>query len=441
LSDPDRLADRRQWLRPYARATAALAVLVLAAGVGWGERRIAALQRGELADETDPSSLRERAAASGATRISARLGSAQLHRDEQAVFELCAEADLSEPRFEGAFALAVIDQAKQQLMLRVPLDRPHLAHVKRGQGYSCLLLGSGTIEHAGEYSVEAVWSDAHDPPPTAAEPDLPPSAAGVADVPLVLRILAKPPLTREDAWLVGVLGAAAFVLVTALMLLSPAPAPPGAAPGYAAALPFAAIALVYAIMQVPSSDGLWTLRKGVLLAVVQIGCALLIARGTGAEPRAQLALQRPRLLPGLTGAALAWPSLVASARLALRFVPSTSEAPLQTFIAQPSGMLSEALLGVLLPIGEELFFRGYVFGAWARFGTWAAAAASVLAFGLMHAQQSWGNWGGLAAVFITGAVLCALRVLTRSTWLAMLTHLAYNVTLSLTSIAAATLAR
>ena len=56
-------------------------------------------------------------------------------------------------------------------------DRAHLAQVKRGQGYSCLLLGSGTIEHAGEYSAEAVWSDQVSPP-SAAEPAWPPSAAG-----------------------------------------------------------------------------------------------------------------------------------------------------------------------------------------------------------------------------------------------------------------------
>jgi membrane protease YdiL (CAAX protease family) len=437
LSEPQ-LRDtdhRRQRLRRFARAAIALAAVVLAAGVGWGSLRIAILQRSELADETAPSSLRRRASAPGATPISVRLGAARLNADEQAVFELCAEADLCAPRFEGAFDVAVLDLAKKQLMLRVPLDHAHLARVKRGQGYSCLVLGSGTIEHAGEYSVEAVWSQ-----PLAAGTTLPPSAAGVADVPLVLRILAKPPLTLHDAWLVGALGAAALVLTVALMLLSPPPAPappapaPPAPPRVAAALPLAAIALVYAVMQYPSAGGLWTLWKGVLLAAVQIGCALLLTRQ---RAHARLGLQRPRLLPGLTGAVVAWPSLVAGARLALRWVPSTGEAPLQTFIAQPSGMLSAALLGVLLPIGEELFFRGYVFGAWTRFGTWAAAIGSVLAFGLMHTQQSWGNWGGLAAVFVTGAVLCALRVLTRSTWLAMLTHLAYNLTLSLTSIAAA----
>jgi membrane protease YdiL (CAAX protease family) len=438
LSDPDLLDAgdrRRQRLRAIARAALVLAALALVAGVAWGSLRIAILQRSELADETPPSSLRQRAAAPDATPVSVRLGAARLNAEDRAVFELCAEADLSEPRFEGAFDAAVLDLAKKQLMLRVPLDRAHLAHVKRGRGYSCLLLGSGTLEHAGEYSVEAVWSQ-----PLAAGAGLPPSAASIADVPLVLRILAKPPLTSHDAWLVGALGAAALVLVASLMLLSPPPsaAPVHARPRFAAALPFGAIALVYAVMQYPSAGGSWTLWKGVLLAAVQIGCALLLTRQSR---HAQLGLQRPRLLPGLTGAVLAWPSLVASARLALHWVPSTSEAPLQTFIAQPSGMLSTALLGVLLPIGEELFFRGYVFGAWARFGTWTAAVGSVLAFGLMHTQQSWGNWGGLAAVFIAGAVLCALRVLTRSTWLAMLTHLAYNVTLSLTSIAAAIDAR
>jgi membrane protease YdiL (CAAX protease family) len=122
--------------------------------------------------------------------------------------------------------------------------------------------------------------------------------------------------------------------------------------------------------------------------------------------------------------------------LSLRWVPSTSEAPIETFISWPSGMLSAALLGVLLPAAEELFFRGYLYAALLPLGRAAAAIVSVLVFGSMHAVQSWGNWGGLAAVFAAGATLCAVRVISGSTLIAALVHVAYNLTLSLASIAA-----
>jgi membrane protease YdiL (CAAX protease family) len=137
-------------------------------------------------------------------------------------------------------------------------------------------------------------------------------------------------------------------------------------------------------------------------------------------------------------AVAAVPLLVSAARLSMRIVPSTEVAPIQHFIAWPSGMLSAALLGVLLPLGEELFFRGYLFGAWLRFGRACAFASSVVAFGLMHLAQSWGNWGGLLAICLTGAVLSGLRLLTGSACLPAISHVAYNLTLSLSTLADAT---
>jgi hypothetical protein len=40
-------------------------------------------------------------------------------------------------------------------------------------------------------------------------------------------------------------------------------------------------------------------------------------------------------------------------------------------------------------------------------------------------------------VFVSGVAMCALRMLTGSTWIAALCHLAYNLTLSLGSMLAA----
>jgi hypothetical protein len=56
----------------------------------------------------------------------------------------------------------------------------------------------------------------------------------------------------------------------------------------------------------------------------------------------------------------------------------------------------------------------------------------------MHLEQSWGNWGGLLAICLTGAVLSGLRMLTGSACLSAISHVAYNLTLSLSTLAAAT---
>jgi membrane protease YdiL (CAAX protease family) len=125
---------------------------------------------------------------------------------------------------------------------------------------------------------------------------------------------------------------------------------------------------------------------------------------------------------------------VASARLSAALLPTTGEAPIQTFISWPSGMLGFALIGVMLPVAEEVFFRGYVYGVALRLGRPAAFAITVLCFAALHAQQSWGNWGGLFAIFLTGCVLTGLRALTGSTLLGALSHLGYNLTLSLMSL-------
>ncbi|HEY2735824.1 MAG TPA: CPBP family intramembrane glutamic endopeptidase, partial [Polyangiales bacterium] len=196
--------------------------------------------------------------------------------------------------------------------------------------------------------------------------------------------------------------------------------------------------ILCALSELPLFGAVATLLKGIGLFVAQVALALFFARDLGEVGRVRaLGLVAPEKLGlALAGALAAWPLLVASARLSLAWVPSTSEAPIESFIAWPSGMLAAALLGVLLPAAEELFFRGYLYAALLPFGRFAAALLSVLLFGLLHVEQSWGNWGGLVAVFAVGALLCALRVLSGSTLITALCHVAYNLTLSITSIAA-----
>jgi membrane protease YdiL (CAAX protease family) len=197
--------------------------------------------------------------------------------------------------------------------------------------------------------------------------------------------------------------------------------------------PLAALALLFAAIQVPTSGATATLCKGIGLVLLQVLVALGLA-STSQQRRVALALLPPRGILRSCGLALVSAALlVASAKLSLRLVPATGEAPIQSFIAWPSGMLCFAVLGVVLPLGEELFFRGYLYGAALALGRVAAFALALLAFVALHAQQSWGNWGGLAAIAVTGAVLTTLRASTGSTLIPAIAHVLYNFALSVAS--------
>jgi membrane protease YdiL (CAAX protease family) len=177
------------------------------------------------------------------------------------------------------------------------------------------------------------------------------------------------------------------------------------------------------------------LWKGISLALVQAGVPLAFARsarGRHILPAGSVA-GLARACGLAAGAALL---LWAAAKLALRFVPATGEAPIEAFVAAPSGMLCVAALGVILPVGEELFFRGLLFRALLDWTGRASVTAGVswLLFVLLHAQQSWGNWGGLISIATAGALLTVLRSVSGSVWLPALAHVLYNVSLSAAAV-------
>jgi membrane protease YdiL (CAAX protease family) len=97
-------------------------------------------------------------------------------------------------------------------------------------------------------------------------------------------------------------------------------------------------------------------------------------------------------------------------------------------------MLCFAVLGVVVPLGEEIFFRGFLYRALLAYGRFAAFAVTLFAFVGLHLQQVWGNWGGLVALVATGTVLTALRAISGSTLLPAVTHLIYNFVLSWSSL-------
>ncbi len=408
-----------------------IACVVAAAGLLLGGYRVYSMERAELEQVTPRRTLRALSLAPDATRISARLTSVRLRAGEHAVFELCAPAGLPDAVWRDALDVAVMDLDAKQLLLRVPFDHAHLARARTNRDGACLLLAQGPIEHSATYRVDAVWRQN------------PPSAA-ILDATIYTRVLAKPPLGAADRLSLCLLGAGVLALVLSLLLgrgvTSHTPhsevASPAAGMPRRDAVVIAAVVAIGTLLfatQLPFYGSTLTLAKGVLLLGLEAGMALFFSRRLGGAD--MLALHGPaQRTRALVAAAAAWPLLVAFAKLSLVFVPATGEAPIETFVSWPSGLLSAALLGVFLPLGEELFFRGYVYGSLLPLGKKLAAALSLLAFVGLHAQQSWGQWGGLFAIACAGATFTGLRMLTGSTLVPALTHVAYNLALSLASI-------
>ena len=414
---------------------AALAAGALAA-LCFGAYRLATVERQELDVQSQTLSLRKAQALPTATRLSGRLYELQLRRNQRAIFELCASADLASASFRDAFELLILQAEANKLMLRVPLDAAHVKHVQGDARASCLLLGSGVIEQSGNYHIEAVW-------PTHAPPE------AVLDVGLWVHVQASPVLTQTDLITVCALGAFILLGLALATLLLPKhdvtssearnSIPPQHEPFRYALIPLVVLALFFLATNIPSSGGFQTLLKGCGLLALQVVLPFVFVRQTSLmdKPSALALTGAEHPLRSALYAVISVPLLVQAARLSMRIVPSTEVAPIQHFIAMPSGMLSAALLGAILPLGEELLFRGYLLGAWLRYGKALAAIASVLVFGLLHLEQSWGNWGGLLAIFMTGSVLCGLRLATGSCFVSAISHVAYNLTLSVSSLAAA----
>lgn len=93
----------------------------------------------------------------------------------------------------------------------------------------------------------------------------------------------------------------------------------------------------------------------------------------------------------------------------------------------PVPMLMMAGFGAA--INEEIMFRGILYRLVEdTFGTWVAIAVSGLVFGVVHITNPHGTLQGALAIAVEAGVLfAALYALTRSLWLLMGFHFAWNV--------------
>jgi membrane protease YdiL (CAAX protease family) len=130
---------------------------------------------------------------------------------------------------------------------------------------------------------------------------------------------------------------------------------------------------------------LWGLGGGVLAWLVNRGIVVGYVLITGDTTNPQAAL-----MPGVTGSALA--------------------------------LAGTLLLGaVLVPIGEELLFRGVVTTALGRYGAWVAVLFSALVFALAHGISI-----VLPAAFVLGVVNALLLRRSGSVWPGVVAHAVNN---------------
>ena len=78
--------------------------------------------------------------------------------------------------------------------------------------------------------------------------------------------------------------------------------------------------------------------------------------------------------------------------------------------------------------GEELFSRGFVYGAWRKFGTWQAVIVSSVLFGLMHVgsyfkhHDSYVTFHQVINATAFGVVICGVMLITGSIWTGVVIH-------------------
>jgi membrane protease YdiL (CAAX protease family) len=105
--------------------------------------------------------------------------------------------------------------------------------------------------------------------------------------------------------------------------------------------------------------------------------------------------------------------------------------PIEEFFKSPaSGYLLAAFAVLVAPVVEELFFRGFLYPALAR---WTGSVASILitaaAFAGLHGAQLAYAWAPLLVLFGVGVVLTTVRARTGSVATCVLVHMGYNFVL------------
>jgi len=262
----------------------------------------------------------------------------------------------------------------------------------------------------------------------------------------IAHVIAVRPAAGGDSWPLGLVLLGAFVAALALALRTPIALTGESVSrrsatvraGVGALALFGAIA---ATALVPFGGATVALVVALLLATTEIGLAL------GLAPRAPGVLHADTLglvAPGKWGRIPRWIGVTAAPFLGIVLLflgfrlqsaidagLPPPDAAIEAFVRWPSAALTVALVAVVAPVAEELFFRGFLYGALSRgVGTVAAFVLTAFLFWAAHAPQDWGDPGALASLALVSVVLTTVRATTGSTALCILVHLTHNAVLA-----------
>ncbi len=126
-----------------------------------------------------------------------------------------------------------------------------------------------------------------------------------------------------------------------------------------------------------------------------------------------------------------------------RFLPMPKEIPMEAFFktALRAWIISIAAM-TLVPLMEELFFRGFLYPVVARrMGVIFAVLFTAVSFTAIHVPQLAdphmplsASWGAVLLIFIIGLALTIVRAVKKSVAAGVLVHMAYNGFTSLAAI-------
>lgn len=156
-----------------------------------------------------------------------------------------------------------------------------------------------------------------------------------------------------------------------------------------------------------------------------VGSAVLFARMQGAARPWHFGLRPTRVRRAVGLVVGAWGIFLAfsAAWVAVLNIDEHDNLPKELGVDQSTVSLLAvaALVAVVAPIAEEVFFRGYFFTALRNWrGTWPAAIITGLVFGLIHAGSS--PAGFLVPLAVLGFLLCLLYARTGSLYPCIVLH-------------------
>jgi len=108
---------------------------------------------------------------------------------------------------------------------------------------------------------------------------------------------------------------------------------------------------------------------------------------------------------------------------------------IETLTTIPSVLIYVVLSVSIVPIVEEIFWRGFTYPVFEKkFGKVTAIIAISLLFTIYHAESFWGSWLMVIPFFIGGIILTLLRAFTKSILPCILTHWVYNLILTIDGV-------